>query len=136
LIRLVQIGGEALRQVWDISGRWTRYVEGADTVLEALERAIPHFGNLETSLRKRDEEDDKTRTHFSYRIDTSTKPDGESLLEHIAGVEDYELAVGTFRLACERWPNTPITLRQGARVIEDSRRVRLAWSDKGRSGGR
>jgi hypothetical protein len=28
-----------------------------------------------------------------------------------------------------------ITLRQGARVIEDSRRLRLAsWSDKGREG--
>ena len=26
---------------------------------------------------------------------------------------------------------TPITLRQGARVIEDSRRLRLAWSDIG-----
>jgi hypothetical protein len=46
--------GDALRQVWDISGRWTRYVESADPVVEALERAIPHFGNLETSLRKRD----------------------------------------------------------------------------------
>jgi hypothetical protein len=79
---------------------------------------------------------EKTRTHFTYRIDTWTKPDGDSLLEHIAGVENYELAVGTFRLACERWPNTPITLRQGRRVIEDSRRLRLAWSDKGRPGGR
>jgi hypothetical protein len=29
----------------------------------------------------------------------------------------------------------PITLRQGARVIEDSRRLRLAWSDQGRQGG-
>jgi len=46
--------GDALRQVWDISGRWTRYVESADPVVEALERAIPHFGNLETSLRRRD----------------------------------------------------------------------------------
>jgi hypothetical protein len=26
--------------------------------------------------------------------------------------------------ACERWPGTPITLRQDARVIEDSRRLR------------
>jgi len=29
------------------------------------------------------------------------------------------------RAACERWPGTPITLRQGARVIEDSRRLRV-----------
>ena len=49
--------GEALKQVWDTSGRWTRYVESADTVLEALERAIPQFGNLEMLLRDRDEKD-------------------------------------------------------------------------------
>jgi len=30
----------------------------------------------------------------------------------------------------------PITLRQGARVIEDSRRLRIAWSDKGRQSWR
>jgi hypothetical protein len=54
----------------------------------------------------------------------------------LPGIEDYELALTTFRAACERWPRTPITLRQGARVIEDSRRVRVVWSDKGRQGGR
>ena len=46
-------------------------------------------------------------------------------MEHIAGVEDYQVALATFRAACERWPGTPIALRQGARVIEDSRRLRL-----------
>jgi len=40
-------------------------------------------------------------------------------VEHVAGVEDYQVALATFRAACERWPGTPITLRQGARVIED-----------------
>jgi hypothetical protein len=56
-----------------------------------------------------------------FRVDTWT-PDGESIVEHVAGVEDYQVALATFRAACERWPGTPITLRQGARVIEDSRR--------------
>jgi len=46
------------------------------------------------------------------------------VVEHVAGVEDYQVALATFRAACERWPGTPITLRQGARVIEDSRRLR------------
>jgi len=32
-------------------------------------------------------------------------------------VEDDQVAFATFRAACERWPGTPITLRQGARVI-------------------
>src|SRR5262245_22681436 len=47
-----------------------------------------------------------------------------------SSVEDYQVALATYRAAVERWPGTPITLRQGARVIEDSRRLRLAsWSD-------
>src|SRR5262249_22359647 len=59
-----------------------------------------------------------TRTHFTFRVDTWS-PDGESIVEHVAGVEDYQVALATYRAACERWPGTPITLRQGARVIEE-----------------
>ena len=32
-----------------------------------------------------------TRTHFTFRVDTWT-PDGESIVEHVAGVEDYQVA--------------------------------------------
>ena len=64
------------------------------------------------------------RTHFTFRVDTWT-PDGESIVEHVAGVEDYQVALATYRAACQRWPGIPITLRQGARVIEDSRRLRV-----------
>jgi len=74
----------------------------------------------------------KTRTHFTFRVDTWTA-DGESIVEHVAGVEDYQVALATYHAACERWPGTPITLRQGARVIEDSRRLRMA-SGPGRAG--
>jgi hypothetical protein len=66
----------------------------------------------------------KTRTHFTYRIDIWS-PTSDSLIEHVAGVEDYHVAVAAYR-AVERWPGTPITLRQGTRVIEDSQRLRLA----------
>jgi len=66
----------------------------------------------------------QTRTHFTFRIDTWT-PDGESVVEHVAGVEDLQLAKATYLAACQRWPGTPITLRQGTRVIEDSRRTRF-----------
>jgi hypothetical protein len=48
----------------------------------------------------------------------------ERIVEHVAGGEDYQVALATYRAACERWPGTPITLRHGARVIEDSRRPR------------
>jgi hypothetical protein len=67
----------------------------------------------------------KTKTHFTFRVDTWT-PDGESIVEHVAGVEAYQVALATFLAACQRWPGTPITLRQGGRVIEDSRRLRMA----------
>ena len=67
--------------------------------------------------------DDKptTRTHFVYRIDIWTD-DGKNILEHLAGVENLIVARAAYRIACGRWPNARITLRQGARVIEDSRR--------------
>ena len=65
--------------------------------------------------------------HFTFRVDAWT-PDGESIVEHVAGVEDYQVALATYRAACERWPGTPITLRQGAREIEDSRRLRVVSS--------
>ena len=78
-----------------------------------------------------------TRTHFTFHIDLWTA-DAESIVEHGAGVEDYQLALATYCATCERWSGTPITLRQDARVIEDSRRTRTAsWSNKGsREGGR
>jgi len=44
----------------------------------------------------------KTRTHFTFRVDTWT-PDGESIVEHVAGIEDYQVALATCRAACERW---------------------------------
>ena len=51
-----------------------------------------------------------TRTHFTFRVDTWT-PDGESIVEHVAGIEDYQVALVTYRAACQRWPGIPITLR-------------------------
>jgi hypothetical protein len=48
---------------------------------------------------------------------------GNSVVEHVAGVDDFEVAEATYRAAVARWPRARITLRQGARVIEDSRRL-------------
>jgi hypothetical protein len=45
----------------------------------------------------------------------------DSIIEHIAGIDDFEVAEATYRAAVVRWPRARITLRQGARVIEDSR---------------
>jgi hypothetical protein len=45
---------------------------------------------------------------------------------HRAPGRDRRLAMATYRAACERWPGANITLRAGATVIEDTRRVRTA----------
>jgi hypothetical protein len=68
---------------------------------------------------------DVNRTHFLYRIDMWTI-DGKHVIEHLAGVEDAQLAMATYQTACKRWPGTVITLRQGAKVIEDNRQERTA----------
>ncbi len=60
----------------------------------------------------------KNRTHFTHRIDT-WDDDGQNLVEHLAGVEDFELAMATYRAACQRWPNATITLRQGEAACRD-----------------
>jgi hypothetical protein len=65
-----------------------------------------------------------TRTHFAYRIDRWDHA-GNQVMDHVAGVEDLILARATFELACTRWPGETITLRQGARIIEDSRKTRI-----------
>ena len=67
----------------------------------------------------------KDRKQFSHRIDM-WDDDGENVLEHLAGVEDFDLAMATYRAACLRWPGAAITIRQGARMLEDSRKRRLA----------
>jgi hypothetical protein len=66
-----------------------------------------------------------TRRHFAYRIDRWDEA-GDNIMEQVAGVQDLILARATFELACTRWPGETITLRQGSRVLADSRKTRLA----------
>jgi hypothetical protein len=65
----------------------------------------------------------KTRTHFAHRIDMLDA--GGEIQEHLAGVEEYEVAEATWQAAIARWPKAAIILRQGARVVRDSRRPRI-----------
>ena len=39
-----------------------------------------------------------TRTHFAFRVDLWTD-DGENLVEHLAGAEDFKLAMATYKAA-------------------------------------
>jgi hypothetical protein len=65
----------------------------------------------------------KTRTNFTHRVDMWDCT-GQNIIEHLAGVEDYEVALATYRRlpTLARHPHHPAA---GARVIEDSRRLRV-----------
>jgi hypothetical protein len=55
-----------------------------------------------------------------HTIDRWDDATGETLIERIAGVSDYLVAVETYRAAVKRWPGAKITLRNRTRVIEQS----------------
>jgi hypothetical protein len=61
----------------------------------------------------------KTKTHFAFRVDIWDEA-GNSIVERVAGVDDFEVAEATYRAAVARWPTAPITLRQGAQVVHES----------------
>ena len=61
----------------------------------------------------------KNRKQFAHRIDL-WDDDGANLVDHLAGVEDLDVAAATYRAACRRWPKAKITLRRGARVVDKS----------------
>ena len=58
-----------------------------------------------------------------HTIDRCDDATGENLIEQIASVGDYLVALETYRAAVKRWPGAKITLRNRARVIEQS------WED-------
>jgi hypothetical protein len=61
----------------------------------------------------------KTKTHFAFRIDIWDSA-ANSIVEQIAGIDDFEVAAATYRAAVARWPKARITLRQGIRVVHDT----------------
>ena len=58
----------------------------------------------------------KTKTYFAFRVDLWDGA-GDNIVEHVAGIDDLETALATYRAAVRRWPKAKITLRQGARVL-------------------
>jgi hypothetical protein len=62
---------------------------------------------------------------FAYRIDLSDA-EGDNVVKHLADIDDLIVARATYEAACKRWPDERVTLRQGIRIIEDSRQNRVA----------
>ena len=55
---------------------------------------------------------------YTHTIDRWDEATGENLIERIAGVSDFLIALETYHAAVKRWPGAKITLRNRARVIE------------------
>ena len=45
---------------------------------------------------------------------------GNSIVEHVAGVDDFEVAEATYRAGVARWPAARIALRRGIQVVRDT----------------
>ena len=64
-----------------------------------------------------------TITTFPYRID---RWDADGISKHLADIDDLIVARAIYEAAFKRSPGERITLRQGARVIEDSRKTSVS----------
>ena len=47
----------------------------------------------------------------------------QAVVQPVADIDDLAVAVETYEAACKRWPGKCFTLRQGSRVIADSRQT-------------
>ena len=57
----------------------------------------------------------KNRIHFKHRLDM-IDAQGE-IIEHLARVDDFELADALYEAALKRWPKANILLRAGSWVV-------------------
>jgi hypothetical protein len=60
----------------------------------------------------------KTKTHFAFRVDIWDT--GDSIVEHVAGVDDFEVAEATYRAAVARWSLIPPISRLRSNGVETS----------------
>ena len=61
----------------------------------------------------------KIRSQFQHNV--FTLDEAGEILEHIGGTEDYLLAAELYEVALKRWPTARIQMRQGDRIVYDSR---------------
>jgi hypothetical protein len=62
-----------------------------------------------------------TKTDFAYCIER-WDPRG-NVVQRVADLDDLTVALATYEAACKRWPDNHFTLREGSRVIADSRQT-------------
>jgi hypothetical protein len=61
----------------------------------------------------------KTKTHFSLRTDIWDDAGG-NIVEHVVGVDDFEVAEATYRAPVACWPAARIGVRQSTRIVHES----------------
>jgi hypothetical protein len=66
----------------------------------------------------------KNCEQFAHRIDICDSNSGD-VIEHLAYIDDYLLAIATYRAARQRWPDAYIELWQGKRIIWHTRHNQL-----------
>jgi hypothetical protein len=65
-----------------------------------------------------------TKTYFSFRVDVWDEA-GDSIVEHVARIDDFETAMATYWGAIQRWPKAKITLLARARAeMDDEEKAR------------
>jgi hypothetical protein len=52
-----------------------------------------------------------TKSHFAFRIDRWDN-NGNAVIEHVAWIEDLDVALAAFRAACLRWPGEGFAVRE------------------------
>jgi len=61
----------------------------------------------------------KIRSHLKHNV--FMLDEAGELLEHLGGTEDYLLAAALYEVALKRWPMARIQMRDGARIVYDSK---------------
>jgi hypothetical protein len=59
------------------------------------------------------------KAYFAFRVDVWDGA-GDNIVEHVAGIDDFETAVATYWAAVRRWPKAKITPRQrtGRKLVD------------------
>jgi hypothetical protein len=73
-----------------------------------------------------------TRAHFAFRIGRWDQL-GDNILDHVAGIEDIQVAQATFEAACKGWPGETIAARRPHHRGQPQDRVCLRASRSPRS---
>jgi hypothetical protein len=61
----------------------------------------------------------KNKTHFQFRLQV-WDANGDNVVEHVIGTDDFAVAQSIYRGALMRWPNSRVILRQGPHAVYDS----------------